>query len=98
MKKKVGKSIGIFSGKGGVGKTTMTLNLAGIYESLGKKVLIMDMDLSSGNVSLALNKPASKTIYNFVDDYNNKMKSKQADGSLLTPQEVIDEINEINVK
>ena len=71
MKKKVGKSIGIFSGKGGVGKTTMTLNLAGIYESLGKKVLIMDMDLSSGNVSLALNKPASKTIYNFVDDYNN---------------------------
>ena len=71
MKKKNGKSICIFSGKGGVGKTILTLNLAGIYESLNKKVLIMDMDLSCGNIALALNKPASKTIYNFVDDYNN---------------------------
>ena len=54
MKKKMGKSIGFFSGKGGVGKTIMTLNLAGIYESLNKKVLIMDMDLSGGNISLSL--------------------------------------------
>lgn len=71
MKKKMGKSIGFFSGKGGVGKTVMTLNLAGIYESLNKKVLIMDMDLSGGNISLCLNQPANKTIYNFVDDFNN---------------------------
>ncbi len=71
MKRKTGRSISIFSGKGGVGKTVMTLNLAGIYESLNKKVLIMDMDLSGGNIALCLNKPASKTIYNFMDDYNN---------------------------
>ena len=71
MKKKTGKSICLFSGKGGVGKTIMTLNLAGIYESLNKKVLILDMDLSGGNISLSLNKPANKTIYNFFDDFNN---------------------------
>lgn len=71
MKKKIGKSICIFSLKGGVGKTITTLNLAGIYETIGKKVLIMDLDLAGGNISLALNKAFEKTIYNFVDDYNN---------------------------
>ena len=40
-----GKVISVFSVKGGVGKTTMTLNLAGIYCSMGKRVLIIDMDL-----------------------------------------------------
>ena len=71
MKRKTGKSICVFSGKGGVGKTVFTLNLAGIYKSIGKKVLIMDLDLSSGGISLATNRPYEKTIYNFVDDYNN---------------------------
>ncbi len=61
----------IFSAKGGVGKTTTTINLAGIYEQLEKKVLIIDLDLSSGGISVALNRPFEKTIYNFVDDYNN---------------------------
>ena len=71
MKKKTGKSICVFSAKGGVGKTIFTLNLAGIYESIGKKVLIMDLDLSSGGITLATNKPTDKNIYNFVDDYSN---------------------------
>lgn len=71
MKKKTGKSICLFSGKGGVGKTITTLNLAGIYEAIGKKVLIMDLDLAGGNIALAINKAFDKTIYNFVDDFNN---------------------------
>ena len=40
-----GKIITISSVKGGVGKTTMTLNLAGIYCELNKRVLIIDLDL-----------------------------------------------------
>ena len=71
MKRKTGKSICLFSGKGGVGKTVLTLNLAGIYKMIGKKVLIMDLDLSSGGISLATNKPSEKNIYTLVDDYNN---------------------------
>lgn len=71
MKRKKGKSICVFSGKGGVGKTVFTLNLAGIFEAIDKKVLIVDLDLSSGGISLATNRPYDKTIYNFVDDYNN---------------------------
>ena len=71
MKKKIGKSISFFSLKGGVGKTILAINMAGIFESLNKKVLIMDLDLSGGGVNMALNKVADKTIFNFVDDYNN---------------------------
>lgn len=71
MSKTKGKSMCIASTKGGVGKTITTLNLAGIYEHLEKKVLIIDLDLSSGGISVALNRPFEKTIYNFVDDYSN---------------------------
>jgi pilus assembly protein CpaE len=71
MAKARGQSICIFSAKGGVGKTVTTLNLAGIFEHLNKKVLIIDLDLSSGGISVALNKAFDKTIFNFVDDYSN---------------------------
>lgn len=71
MKKKIGKSLCLFSGKGGVGKTILTLNLAAIYSQINKHVLIIDLDLSSGGIALATNKVFDKTIYNFVDDYNN---------------------------
>lgn len=71
MNNKKGKSLCVFSAKGGVGKTTTTLNLAGIFETVEKKVLIIDLNLSSGGVSIALNKPAEKSIFNLVDDYEN---------------------------
>lgn len=71
MKRKKGKTLCIFSAKGGVGKTITAINLAGIFKSLEKKVLIIDMDFSGGGVALALNKPFEKNIYNFVDDYTN---------------------------
>ena len=71
MKKKIGKSLCLFSGKGGVGKTVLTLNLAAVYSQINKHVLIVDLDLSGGGIALATNKAFDKTIYNFVDDYNN---------------------------
>ena len=76
MEKKIGKSLCMFSSKGGVGKTITTLNLAGVFEVMGKRILIVDLDLSSGEIALALNKPYEKTIYNFAMDYmNNRYRS-----------------------
>ena len=66
-----GKIITITSRKGGVGKTTTLLNLAGIYSNLDKKVLVMDLDLYSSSIAVSLNLNKEKTIYNMVLDIQN---------------------------
>lgn len=72
-----GKVIAITSGKGGVGKTVFATNLAGVYSFLSKKVLLIDMDIFSGGISVLLNLSKSKTIYNLANDIvNNRMKDE----------------------
>lgn len=66
-----GKVVTISSVKGGVGKTTMTLNLAGIYCGLGKRVLIIDLDLYSGGIAVSLNVKNNKDIYMMIDSLAN---------------------------
>lgn len=66
-----GKIVTISSVKGGVGKTTMTLNLAGIYCELNKRVLIIDLDLYSGGIAASLNVKNTKDIYTMIDSMAN---------------------------
>ena len=68
-----GKIVCFYGGKGGVGKTTTLLSLAGTLSKLNKKVLIVDLDITNGAIAISLNREANKTIFNFVEDYiNNK--------------------------
>jgi septum site-determining protein MinD len=50
----MGVSIGIFSLKGGVGKTTAVISLGSAIASFGKKVLLVDGNISSPNLGLHL--------------------------------------------
>ncbi len=58
--------IAITSGKGGVGKTTIAVNMAIAWQQLGKKVLLIDADLYLGNVDLNLGIRSEKTIADVV--------------------------------
>jgi flagellar biosynthesis protein FlhG len=53
-KNKKTRIITVASGKGGVGKTNMSVNMALAYARLGKKVVIMDADFGLANVNVLI--------------------------------------------
>ncbi|MBY0314615.1 MAG: MinD/ParA family protein [Bdellovibrionales bacterium] len=67
MTEKSIRTISITSGKGGVGKTTLTTNLSYLLSNLNKKVLILDGDMSLANVDIFFRKNPDKTLKNFFD-------------------------------
>lgn len=52
---KAARVIAITSGKGGVGKSNVAVNLAIATAALGKRVILMDMDLGLANADVILN-------------------------------------------
>lgn len=84
-----GNILCLFGVKGGIGKSILALSLAGVASNMKKRVLIVDADLYGGSIALALNKPVNKTIYNFVDDYNNN-RYEDLNDYITTYNEYID--------
>lgn len=68
---KQAKVITVTSVKGGTGKSTVTLSLAGILSNKKLKTIILDMDLHSGVIAASLNLKVNKDIYTLINDYMN---------------------------
>jgi flagellar biosynthesis protein FlhG len=58
--------ITITSGKGGVGKTNLSVNMALAFARMGKKVVVMDADLGLANVNVILNMIPKYSLYHVI--------------------------------
>lgn len=61
-----GKVITVFSAKGGVGKTTVSTNLAVHLASQGHRTLLIDLDLSFGDVAITLQLTPTASVVDAV--------------------------------
>lgn len=59
--------ITITSGKGGVGKTNLTVNLAAAFAKSGKRVVLLDADLGLANANILLNFTPEQTLEDVLD-------------------------------
>jgi flagellar biosynthesis protein FlhG len=64
------KTIGVCSGKGGVGKTYCAVNLSRYLSLKGKKVLLIDCDFNLGNCGFLLGISNYKTLVDFSKSEN----------------------------
>lgn len=60
------RTIAILSGKGGVGKTSVSVNLASAMRDDGQRVALLDADLGMANVDLLCGITPQYTLYNII--------------------------------
>ena len=71
IKKKSAKVITITSGKGGVGKTNITINLAIALSELGLRVIILDADFGLANIDILFGIIPQYTLVDVINDKKN---------------------------
>ena len=82
VQKLQGKTIAVTGGKGGVGKTSITLKMAKDLSAQGQKVLIIDCDSNLGNTSIKLGLPLTNMFYDLVSGSKSFDQCLYKDGNL----------------
>jgi septum site-determining protein MinD len=72
-----GKVITVTSGKGGVGKTTLTANIAAALAKTGKKVVAIDADIGLRNLDVVMGLE-NRIVYDLVDVIEGRCRLRQA--------------------
>jgi len=93
--------ISLVSGKGGVGKTTLTSNLGIVLNDLGKKTLVVDGNITTPNISLHLGIPLYPiTIHDVLrgDAHISEAIYDHPTGLSIVPGSIsIDDLDRINI-
>ena len=61
------KLVTITSGKGGVGKSTFTANMAFLLSTRGFKVAVLDADIGLANMQVLFNLKPENTLFEYID-------------------------------
>jgi len=71
------RKIIITSGKGGVGKTTVSANLGGCLSNKGYRTVLIDADIGLNNLDIALG-VENRVIYDVIDVIEGRCRVRQA--------------------
>ncbi len=78
------KLLTITSGKGGVGKSTFTANMAYLLSKRGYKVVVIDADIGLANMQVLFNMRPALTLFDYIEGH-----AKLDEVLLQTPYENI---------
>ncbi len=91
--------IAITSGKGGVGKTSLSVNLALLLRKAKKRVLLMDADIHLGNVDLIMGIRPRYTVADVIKDgisLEDVITRAPGDIDILPASSAVSELLEMN--
>jgi septum site-determining protein MinD len=98
----MGRIITIISGKGGVGKTTTAINLGAALNSIGKEVIVVDLNLNTPNIGIHLGAPIVPVTLNHVLKGKAEIEEaiyEHSSGTKIIPSSLsVKEITNFNTK